>query len=139
MTEETIRLRAMTPEAGEVLGGEYLEITRFPYRVGRESRERQHAFAEAERRDAPAVLPNNDLYIREDGGIKNVSREHFAIGRSADGGYTVEDRGSACGTIVGNVTLGGHRRRGVCGIKDGNVIVVGTPQSPYVFKFLIDH
>jgi hypothetical protein len=52
--------------------------------------------------------PTNDLYLRDREEPLNVSREHFAI-----------DRG-------GSIPL-----------HDGDVIIVGTSLSPYVFKFRV--
>lgn len=102
-------LVALTPEAYVALGAREREITRFPYRVGRESRETQrsaHGFA-TERRD-PGSRPTNDLYLRDREEPPNVSREHFAI-----------DRG-------GSIPL-----------HDRDVIIVRTSLSPFGFKFQV--
>lgn len=80
--------------------------------------------------------PNNDLYLIDRGKLLNVSREHFQIDKKEDGTYEVVDRGSACGTIVANHVVGGHDKGGRYPLEDGNIIIVGTPKSPFVFKFL---
>jgi hypothetical protein len=137
MADFTPMLVALTPEAREAMRTDQVKITHFPFRVGRESRLGLvgGALRVMERRklDAP---PNNDLYLVDNGNPLNVSREHFQIERTADGGYELVDRGSACGTMVGNEVLGGHDKGGRCALHHGNVIVVGTTRSPYAFKFI---
>jgi len=128
-------LVALTTEAYAALGAHEREITRFPYRVGREARETQrtaYGFA-TERRD-PGSRPINDLFLRDRGEPLNVSREHFAIDRG-DTEYILVDRASTCGTIVEGQSVGGHARGGSISLHDGDVIIVGTSLSPYVFKF----
>ena len=128
-------LVALTPEAHAALGARDVEITRFPYRVGRESRGIQrtsHGFV-TERR-GPGSRPSNDLYLLEREEPLNVSREHFTIDRD-DTGYILVDHASTCGTIVEGQTVGGHGRGGRIPLHDGDVIIVGTSLSPYVFKF----
>jgi pSer/pThr/pTyr-binding forkhead associated (FHA) protein len=129
-------LVALTPESRIALGAPEREIT-VPYRVGRESRGMQrtpHGVV-SERRN-PGAQPSNDLYLVEHEEALNVSREHFEIDRE-DGGYILVDRGSTCGTIVEGQTVGGDTRGGTLSLHDGDVIIVGTSRSPYVFKFRI--
>jgi pSer/pThr/pTyr-binding forkhead associated (FHA) protein len=130
-------LVALTPEAHASLGAREREITRFPYRVGRESREAQRTAQGfvTERRD-PGSGPTNDLYLRDRGEPLNVSREHFAIDRG-DTEYILVDRASTCGTIVEGQSVGGHTRGGSIPVHDGDVIIVGTSLSPFVFKFRV--
>lgn len=130
-------LVALTPESGAALGAHEREITRLPYRVGRESRGTQRTprgFV-TERRD-PGSRPNNDLYLVERDEPLNVSREHFEIDRD-DTGYILVDRASTCGTIVEGQTVGGQGRGGSIPLHDGDVIIVGTSRSPNVFKFRV--
>ncbi len=130
-------LVALTPEAYAALGAREREITRFPYRVGRESREAQrtpHGFV-TERRD-PGSWPTNDLFLRDREEPLNVSREHFAIDRR-DAGYVLVDRESTCGTIVEGETVGGEHKGGTVTLGDGDVIIVGISASPHVFKFRV--
>jgi predicted component of type VI protein secretion system len=130
-------LVALTPEAYTALGARELEIKRFPYRVGRESRETQrteHGFV-SERRD-PGSRTVNDLYLRDREEPLNVSREHFTIDRG-DTGYILVDHASTCGTIVEGQSVGGHARGGSIPLHDGDVIIVGTSLSRYVFKFRV--
>jgi len=131
-------LRALTPEAEAALGGRReVVIDRFPYRVGRDSRNpvAPAKFAGEERRSRPAA-PINELFLRDDGERKTISREHFQVERGADGRFEIVERGSACGTIVGNRVLGGRRSEGRSPLADGNVIIAGSLDSPFVFQFL---
>jgi hypothetical protein len=138
MSDETPILRPLTPEACAAVGGKDVPLSRFPFRVGRESRLGvvHGALRVIERRklDHP---PNNELYLIDEGRPLQVSREHFQIERLPDGGYELVDRDSACGTIVGNQAVGGGDGGGRCRLEDDNVIVVGMESSPYAFKFVI--
>ncbi len=129
-------LVALTGEARLAFSGAAeLRLTSFPFRVGRESRSPLEAgvVVDSERR-RQAVAPNNDLYLWDPGRLLNVSREHFQIERSDSGEFFVRDRGSTCGTLVGNVRLGAGGPES-CVLLPDNTIVVGTPQSPFVFRF----
>lgn len=132
-------LRALTPEAEAALGGRReVAVEPLPFRIGRECR-----VAGAARRPHPeerrrgGVRPNNDLYLLDPGERKHISREHCRIVRDG-GGWQVEDRGSALGTLVGSRRIGGDRRMASCALRTENVIVLGTAESPYVFQFLED-
>ena len=130
-------LVALTPEAYASLGAREREMTRFPYRVGRESRGTQRT-AEGfvtERRD-PGSRPTNDLYLRDREEPLNVSREHFAIERG-DTEYILVDQASTCGTLVEGQSVGGQTHGGSIPLHDGDVIIVGTSLSPFVFKFRV--
>jgi hypothetical protein len=128
-------LFALTEYAKIALGGAEYAITRFPYRVGRESRAREKDGGGIfKNKRNPANPPNNDLYLIEEDEDMNVSREHFQIERGSDG-FVLKDRGSTLGTIVEGLTLGGENAGGSVALRDGDVIIVGSPFSPYVFKF----
>ena len=130
-------LVALTPESGAALGAPEREITRFPYRVGRESRGMQRtAYGIIRERRDPGSRPSNDLYLVEPDEPLNVSREHFEIDRDG-GGYILVDRASTCGTIVEGQTVGGDTRGGTRPLHDGDVIIVGPSRSPYAFKFRV--
>jgi pSer/pThr/pTyr-binding forkhead associated (FHA) protein len=129
-------LVALTEPGKLALDGADYAITEFPYRVGRESRkydtpEKKALFAD---KRSPANKPNNDLYLVEESELINVSREHFQIDRG-DGGFVLQDRGSTLGTIVEGRTVGGGNAGGRVVLRDGDVIIVGSPTSPFVFKF----
>jgi hypothetical protein len=135
MMEDAVFLKALTPEAQDCLGVSRLKINKYPFRVGRESRVR-HVPMSVERRRQSSAL-NNDLYLRETGEVLNVSREHFQIERRGSAYYLV-DRGSACGTLLEGIVIGGGRAGGEHRLADGDVIIVGTSESRHVFKFVID-
>ena len=132
-------LRAITPEAVTALQGDVVRVHVLPFRVGRESRMLVVGgeVQTVERRKL-AAPPNNDLYILDNGKHLNISREHFQIEQDEDGGYSLRDRGSACGTIVDDVHVGGNDSEGVAPLEAGSVIRVGTTHSPYVFEFAFE-
>jgi len=133
-----VLLVALTPESRTALGASRAEIERFPYRVGRESRGIQRtAQGFMSERRSPGSRPSNDLYLVEHDEPMNVSRAHFHIDRDDSGGYVLVDRESTCGTIVEGDVVGGGTRGGTVALHDGDVIIVGTSNSPYVFKFRI--
>jgi hypothetical protein len=128
-------LRSITPTARLIMGDE-IALNRFPFRVGREARKQRPAgiLSKLERR--PPIEPNhNELYVKDFGKVVNVSREHFQIEEKGDGSYELVDRGSACGTIVGNNVVGGNFSGGRCPLMFGDAIIVGTRQSEIVFEF----
>lgn len=130
-------LQALTPEAKAALGGAEIELASLPYRIGRESRKMTwtEAGMRTEQRD-PDSVPNNDLYLVEAGEPMNVSREHCQI--EADGaGWALVDRKSTCGTIVEGEVVGGRHEGGRISLRDGDVILIGTAFSPYVFRFRV--
>jgi len=131
-------LEALTPEAEQSLGGERLVLWRLPFRVGRECRmvEAGGGLRIAERRKG-AAQPSNELYLLDPGPRLQVSRAHFQIEAAAEGGHRLVDRGSACGTVVGNQMVGGGDRGGSVPLRDGDVIVAGTSASPFAFRFRI--
>ena len=128
-------LVALTPETRAAVGGPEIEISIFPFRVGRDSRR--------SRRAAPRTLvdrrkragqPTNELYLAEAGEPFQVSREHLQIQHNG-AHYVLVDRQSACGTIVEGAVIGGDHRGGAVRLSDGDVIIVGGSRSPFVLKF----
>jgi len=113
-----------------------IPIGQYPFRVGRESRIRIEGgtavIAERRRTGAP---PNNDAYLQDTEEKMQISREHFQIEQRADGGFELVDRGSACGTSVGNRSIPGGDKGGRCELKHGDCITIGIKSSPYVFRF----
>ena len=128
-----ITLVALTPEAAAAIGAAAVSVSPLPYRVGRESRgPRGFQIFRTEQR-GPGVAPTNELYLLELAEQFNVSREHFQI--EWDGrGLALVDRGSTCGTIVEGQLVGGEGEGGTVPLNDGDVIIVGTAFSPFVFK-----
>ena len=129
-----VTLIALTQEASDALGTSALELAKLPFRVGRESRGPRWTLKgiTTERRQS-ASAPNNELYIRETTEPLHVSREHFQI-EATEGGVSLRDRGSTCGTIVEGKPIGGSGQGGTIALHDADVIIVGTAWSPFVFK-----
>jgi len=133
-----IFLMALTSETRDAIGGPTLLADPLPFRVGRESRGPQglaRIFRSEQR--ALAVPRTNELYLRETAEQINVSRQHFQIQWDRDGLLLV-DRGSTCGTIVEGKPIGGAGEGGTAPLKDGDVIIVGTAYSPFIFKVRLD-
>lgn len=130
-------LKALTLEAQGALHGQQLAITELPFRVGRESRGPNEGWKKSnqERREGRSA-PNNDLYIWEQSREVYVSREHFQIERDGDK-YRLVDRHSALGTWVEGQLVGGKRAGGAVELADGDVIILGTHQSGFLFKFVV--
>ena len=76
----------------------------------------------------------NRLYLAEAGRPYRISRTHLMIDRE-QGRFFIEDRKSACGTLVEGETLGGRRTGGRRWLQDGDVIIIGGNHSPFMFKF----
>lgn len=135
-------LQALNPETKNavpqaLLRDDKVVISQFPYKIGRESRViridgRLERIERHKKDDSP---PNNDLYLMDRGERLNVSREHFQIEKNGSG-YFLVDRGSACGTKVEGVNVGGDDRGGSVELHDGDVIAVGAVGTPYLFRFI---
>ena len=133
-----IALVALTPEACAAMGAATVAVSQLPYRVGRESRGPrgfERIFSTEQR--WPGAAPTNELYLQEQSEQFNVSREHFRIEQHG-GGLALVDRGSTCGTIVEGQQVGGQGQGGTVLLKDGDVIIVGTAFSPFVFKVRVE-
>jgi hypothetical protein len=136
-------LKAVTPEAvtaaphGKIVAG-LIRIESFPFRVGREARV---ALVDGEliildrRPRTGHEKPSNDLYLNDSGKTLNISREHFQIDKTPDG-YVLVDRGSACGTSVNGVLVGGNDAGGTVSLRDGDTIGIGNESTPYLFTFV---
>jgi hypothetical protein len=131
-------LLAVTKEAERALGGKReVRFTKFPFKVGRESRVPNVPPTKVEKELRLGIAPQlNDVYLLEPPGsdLWHISREHFAI-EYADNQFSVLDRGSACGTIVAGKQIGGNREGGRTELRTGDEIKVGTDASRYVFRF----
>lgn len=126
-------LTALTIEAKQAVEGEVLAISSFPYRVGRDSRGDELNYDGRDRRRGNSK-PNNDLYLVETTELFYVSREHFEI-VFEEGEFWLVDRGSALGTWVGGRKIGGKRRGGRTVLRHGDVIIVGSHKSGFIFQF----
>lgn len=129
----------LTEEAQHALGGkDSFTIPHYPFKVGRESRSpgRVPRIAAVLDRRLRKVAQLNDLYLIErpsEHGF-HVSREHFVIERLSTG-LVLTDRASACGTRVADRAIGADSKDVRTVLRDGDVITVGSEQSPFVFEF----
>jgi len=130
----------LTPEMERAFSGPELDIACFPFRVGREERlVLTSSGPEYRERGGPASQSHNHLDICDDGPRLHISRAHFEICLKS-GRYELIDRNSTCGTLVNNVRIGGGRQKGGrIFLEDGNVVIVGTSSSPFIFRFEIRH
>ena len=133
----SITLVALTPETRTAIGGDAVIATPLPFRVGRESRGNGISTLFAREQRNPGGPRTNELYLKELSEQVNVSREHFQIEWGSQGPILV-DRGSTCGTIVEGEQVGGEGQGGTAPLRDGDVIIVGTAFSPFVFKVRVE-
>jgi pSer/pThr/pTyr-binding forkhead associated (FHA) protein len=127
----------MTPEAVRSLRGlKQVELTHFPFRIGRESRQSKPAAGELVELRLGVAPELNDLYLIEArwSDLLQISREHLQIEQQGQQFFVV-DRGSHCGTIVAGKAIGGDRSAGRAEVRNGDLIVVGNDGSEYIFRF----
>jgi pSer/pThr/pTyr-binding forkhead associated (FHA) protein len=154
MTPAPAILAAMTPEATAALDNKpYVRLTVLPFRIGREARSRSrltNMMNNIERR-LNTVPQLNELYLFETSisGEFNISREHCAIDW-VDGQFMLIDRGSACGSTIiesraeerpsaiATTQVGQYGTAWRAVLRDGDLIVLGPVESPYVFRFQVE-
>ena len=136
-------LEPLTPEAvsavpQELIVSTFVPIRQFPFRIGRESRVQMvgGSLHRVERPKSKQQKPNNDLYLIDRGVLFNISREHLQLERGNGDSYLLVDRGSASGTKVNDVPIGGNDAGGSGDLQDGDEIRIGSKSSPYLFRFI---
>jgi hypothetical protein len=114
-------LEGQTVEARKALGDCKRTLSKFPFLIGRDSKN-----TEAD------VFYNNDLFLQEKEPYR-VSRNHLAI-HNERGGVWVIDRGSAFGTIVNGIEIG-HRSGAIRARldKQENQVIIGPVTSKFIF------
>ncbi len=137
-------LKALTPEAKHsIIKREFhqdiIPIYEYPFRMGREARVKyaDGAIILQERHKLGGQEPNNDVYLLDNGNYLQISREHCSIVKNDNENYLLKDRGSACGSMVNSCVVGGDDNNGSCELKDGDIITLGSEESPYKFKFIV--
>lgn len=117
---------------------EVIPIYTFPFCVGRESRVRQvdKEMVVLGRKEVLESVPTNDIYLIDLKEYLQISREHFQIEKHSDGYYIV-DRGSHCGTYVNETQLYDDGKQVREKLNDGDIIKLGTKESPYRFEFIV--
>jgi len=114
-------LEGQTVEARRALGNCRRTISKFPFLVGRDSKNTD-----------TDVFYNNDLFLQEREPYV-VSRNHLAI-TNERGGVWVIDRGSAYGTVVNGRDIG--HQSGVIRVrldKKENQMIIGPATSKFIF------
>ena len=136
--DEVPALVPLTDAASAVLAPERRQLTRLPFRVGRDLRQphrQRHRWFRERRRGAGGP---NDLYLGDTARPIRISREHFLIGFDPEARcFFVEDRASSCGTQVGGEWIGGGRQGGRRPLQHGDVIRPGGAHSPFAFRFVL--
>ncbi len=119
----TVSMEGLTPIASQALPENPYRIRKFPFLIGRKSRD---------------PLSYNDLRI-PDAVPLQISRHHMELIRQ-DGRIGVSDRGSHLGSIVDGRLLGG--KEGSPGPLFFNgpegILILGNNKSPFRFKIKID-
>ena len=132
-------LVATTKEARRALDGRHeVRVMTLPFKVGRQRRGAASADPALSERRLSTAPELNDLYLLEPtwADFLYISREHFAI-EYTDNQFFLVDRGSVCGTIVAGKRVGGEGTGGRTELRSGDELIVGTDESPYVFRFEI--
>jgi pSer/pThr/pTyr-binding forkhead associated (FHA) protein len=120
-----IVLHPLTRKAAETLPDEGLLVKRYPLRIGR-----------AAAADEDEAFDLNDLWLLDEKPY-NVSRNHCEIFVDKQGPM-VRDRGSHFGCFVNDQWVGGRAIMGYARLELGdNVVVVGSPMSPYQFRVTV--
>ena len=113
-----------------------IPIYNYPFKIGREARV-DHANGDVivkERHKLDSSLPSNDTYLVDNSKFLQISRRHCVIAIENEN-YILKDRGSACGCMVNDVKIGDEFSDN-CGLKDGDVITLGSDNSKYKYQFI---
>jgi Cyclic nucleotide-binding domain/FHA domain len=122
-----VAIYPLSKQAEDSLPAEGLRIPKFPFRIGR-----------ASEADEPEPLDLNDMWLIDNHPF-NVSRNHLVIDLTVDGEVVVVDRGSHLGTLVNDQLLGRTSPVRRWPLDEGNnVLIVGSRDSPYHFKVVVD-
>jgi len=136
MSEAKVVLVAKTEDARHALGGSEIVVDVFPFRIGRESRFGvvEGQWKSLERRNTD-VRASNDLYLIDRSIYLQISRQHCQIEKQDDETFAVRDRGSTCGTAVGSTRLDAEDGETRCPLRTGDMIQLGTEDSPFRYEF----
>jgi len=136
-------LKALTGKAKHAIlkkgfGKELIPIFDFPFKMGRETRVSyiDGEIIIQERHKLSGNAPSNDIYLFDNGQFLQISREHCSITK-CENGYILQDRGSACGSMVNETKVGGNDNSADSLLHDGDIITLGSPESEYKFKFIL--
>ncbi len=118
LVPETSETRQVVPEEG-------IEVTRFPFRVGRRAVDEEGE-----------VLAFNEIQL-DDVEPYRVSLNHFSLDLDLEG-IVVRDRGSRQGTRVDDIPIGSGTLRDILTLSIGtHEVVAGPMDSPFRFKVVV--
>ncbi len=121
-----VKLLPLTPRTKEDVPTDGIEVTRFPFRIGRKA-----SSEEAE------ALAFNEVEL-SDTMPYTVSLNHFSLDLDREG-VVVRDRGSRRGTIVNNQLIGLDTMKESAPLRVGdNEVVLGGPDSSYRLRFIVE-
>ena len=122
-----VTLHPLTRRAAAALPHDGLSISRFPFRIGRNTSQ------------CESLPPDsNDLWL-DDRLPYHVSRNHALIDID-EGKVVLKDRGSSLGIVVNETVIGGkaEQRQKVLDVGD-NIVVFGGATSPFQFRVTIQN
>ncbi len=121
-----MRLLPASPNVEAQIGGDGIEISELPFRIGR------HALA-----DDRTSASETELLLRAPGSMQ-VSPEHLII-EARDGRLVVRDLGSQVGTVVNGVLVAHFEQSDEVALHFGdNEVRLGGLDSPYRFRIIIE-
>lgn len=124
----SITLTGENSRSQAVLDGGAIDITTFPFSIGRKARRENPPNGKHQL----ANLPPNDLDLRDSRPYR-ISRRHFQIEHRSER-FFVQDLGSRLGVVVNHHFIGGLQPRKIQELREGdNLVVVGGLDSPHRF------
>ena len=136
-------LKAVTGEAKHTIpqrsfNQDIIPIYNYPFKIGREARvEYIDDKIVIQERHGLNHKPNNDSYLLDNGEFLQISREHCSIVSDGANGFTLQDRGSFCGSLINQTQIGGDNHPSTSVLKDGDIITIGSEESKYKFKLIL--
>lgn len=124
--ELVVTIYPLTHRAAATLPLDGLPVTKYPFRIGRAAEEHE-----------PRPLDLNDLWL-VDRMPFNISRNHASL-ELTPAGIAIQDRGSSLGIFVNEAHIGGGSPHRYALLEEGeNIVILGTPMSPYQFRVHVD-
>jgi CRP-like cAMP-binding protein len=121
-----MRLLPASSNVEAQIGGDGIEISELPFRIGR------HALA-----DDRTSASETELLLRAPGSMQ-ISPEHLII-QARDGRIVLRDLGSQVGTIVNGVLIAHFEQTDEVTLQFGdNEVQLGGLDSPYRFRIIIE-
>jgi CRP-like cAMP-binding protein len=126
-----VSLLAKTAQTRTVISEGGIEVTRFPFRIGRKSDN-----------DDVEALTFNEIELTDQRPYA-LSLNHFAIDLGGNG-VIVRDRGSQLGTVVNDTLIGATAKLDLAPLRQGeNLVIAGAPlpgrsASPFQFVVIVE-